>query len=134
MASIKNLLPDECTVIRDGTQRRIMGSELVPGDVLHIKMGDKLPADIRFVQVTPDGKFDRSILTGETVPVRGTVESTDSNYLETACIGLAGTHCVSGNSVGIVVSTGDNSVFGRLAKLANAPKKGMTTLEKEICK
>lgn len=132
MASIKNMLPDECIALREGRQQVILGHELVPGDVIMIRLGDKLPADVRFVQVSPDAKFDRSILTGETVPLRGMLESTHDNYLETACIGLAGTHCVSGSGVGVIVATGDNSMFGRLAKLTNSPKAGMTTLEKEI--
>jgi sodium/potassium-transporting ATPase subunit alpha len=40
--------------------------------------------------------------------------SSDPNFLETSCIGLAGTHCVAGTSVGVVVATGDNSVFGKV--------------------
>jgi sodium/potassium-transporting ATPase subunit alpha len=132
MASIKNMLPDHCHVLRDGKQQDLLGHELVPGDIIIIRLGDKLPADVRFVQVSTDAKFDRSILTGETVPLRAALESTDDNYLETACIGLAGTHCVSGNGIGVVVATGDNSMFGRLAKLTNSPKQGLTTLEKEI--
>lgn len=132
MASIKNLLPDHCVVLRDGRHQELVGHELVPGDIIMIRLGDKLPADVRFVQASTDAKFDRSILTGETLPLRATLESTDDNYLETACIGLAGTHCVSGNGIGVVVATGDNSTFGRLAKLTNSPKQGLTTLEKEI--
>lgn len=65
MASIKNMLPDECQVIRDGAQMTMFASELVPGDVLLVKAGNKLPADIRFTQVSSDVKLDRSILTGE---------------------------------------------------------------------
>lgn len=126
------MLPDECTVIRDGSPVRIMGPDIVPGDIIRIKMGDKLPADVRFIEVSPDARYDRAILTGETVPLRATVESTDSNFLETACIGLAGTHCVAGSSIGVVVAIGDNSVFGKLAKLTNHPKTGITTLEREI--
>lgn len=71
-------------------------------------------------------------LVGETVPMRGVVESQEKNYLETPCIGMAGTHCVSGTALGLVVATGDNSVFGRLAKLTSTPKTGLTLLEKEI--
>lgn len=66
------------------------------------------------------------------MPINGTVDSTDDNYLETRCIGLQGTHCVSGNATGIVVSTGDSTVFGRIAKLSSEPKTGLTTLEKEV--
>ncbi|KAI9829584.1 MAG: hypothetical protein M1819_006089 [Sarea resinae] len=132
MNSISNMLPDSCLAVRDGNQRQLFGAELVPGDLINIRMGDKLPVDIRFVQVSADAKLDRSILTGEALPIRGTVDSTDNNYLETACIGLAGTHCVSGSCVGVVVATGDRSVFGRIAKLTSAPKTGLTTLEREI--
>ena len=45
---------------------------------------------------------------------------------------MQGTHCISGSAIGVVVSTGDTTVFGRIAKLTNAPKTGMTPLEKEV--
>jgi sodium/potassium-transporting ATPase subunit alpha len=69
---------------------------------------------------------------GESAPLPGTVDSTDDNYLETRCIGLQGTHCVSGSGIGVVVSTGDSTVFGKIAKMTNTPKRGMTTLEREV--
>lgn len=75
MSSIKTMLPEECLLLRDGTKQHHPGADIVPGDVLYLKMGDKLSADVRFVEVSPDAKFDRSILTGETVPLRGTVDS-----------------------------------------------------------
>lgn len=68
------------------------------------------------LQVSSDVRFDRSVLTGETMPLLGSIDSTDNNYLETACIGFAGTHCVSGSAVGVVVSTGDKTVFGRVSR------------------
>lgn len=69
---------------------------------------------------------------GESLPLSGMVDNTDENYLETKCIGLQGIHCISGSGLGIVVATGDTAVFGRIAKLTNAPKTGMTTLEREV--
>ncbi|KAF2763245.1 P-type ATPase-like protein [Pseudovirgaria hyperparasitica] len=132
MASITSMIPDEAIVLRDGQQIRIAGSEIVPGDIIYLRLGNKLPADVRYVHVSADAKFDRSVLTGETVPIRGSTVSTDDNFLETACIGMAGTHCVSGEATGVVVATGDNSVFGRLAKLTSAPNTGLTNLEREI--
>lgn len=66
------------------------------------------------------------------MPLTATVDATDSNYLETKNIGLQGTHCVSGTCTGVVVATGNRTVFGRIAKLTNEPKKGMTTLEREV--
>ena len=65
MASITTMLPDSCLLLRDGTQQTIMAPEVVPGDVLFIKAGNKLPADVRLVECSSDAKFDRSILTGK---------------------------------------------------------------------
>jgi sodium/potassium-transporting ATPase subunit alpha len=69
---------------------------------------------------------------GESLPYPSTVENTDENFLETKCIGLQGTHCISGSGLGVVVGTGDKTVFGRIAKLTNEPKTGFTPLEKEV--
>jgi sodium/potassium-transporting ATPase subunit alpha len=65
MASITTMLPDNCLVLRDGAQITVVASEIVPGDILYIRAGNKLPADVRFVEMSSDAKFDRSILTGE---------------------------------------------------------------------
>lgn len=132
MASIKNMIPNECLVIRDGVQVTVMAADIVPGDILLIKAGNKLPADVRFTKVSSDAKFDRSILTGESVALAALVNCTDSNYLETKNIGLQGTHCSSGTCTGIVVATGNRTVFGRIAKLTNEPKKGLSPLEREV--
>ncbi|CAM1502313.1 Fc.00g042970.m01.CDS01 [Cosmosporella sp. VM-42] len=132
MASIKTMLPEYCQVIRNGQEETLFADQIVPGDILLIKAGNKLPADVRFIKTSSDAKLDRSILTGESLPLAATIDSTDDNYLETRCIGLQGTHCISGTCTGVVVATGDNTIFGRIAKLTNEPKKGMTTLEKEV--
>ncbi len=132
MASITGMLPDESFVLRDGNRVELLATEIVPGDILYIKSGNKLPADVRFAEVSSDAKFDRSILTGESAPIPGSVQSTDLNYLETHNIGMQGTHCISGSALGICVSTGDKTVFGKIAKLTNTPKTGMTLLQKEI--
>lgn len=132
MSSITRMLPEECMILRGGSQQRADGRDVVPGDILRITIGNKLPADVRFLEVSSDARFDRSILTGEPAPLLGSVESTDDNYLETANIGLAGTHCVSGSAWGLILETGDRTVFGRIAKLTSTPKTGMSPLQKEI--
>lgn len=65
MASITTMLPENCLVKREGYQVEIRAEDIVPGDVLYIKAGNKLPADVRFVEISSDAKFDRSILTGK---------------------------------------------------------------------
>lgn len=64
MASITTMLPDNCLVLRNGAQVTVVASDIVPGDILYIKSGNKLPADVRFIEISSDAKFDRSILTG----------------------------------------------------------------------
>lgn len=132
MKSITGMLPENCLVLRDGHQMETTAPEIVPGDVIYIKSGNKLPADVRFIEVSSDSKFDRSVLTGESLPINGSIECTDANYLETKNIGLQGTHMVSGSGLAVVVATGDRTVFGRIAKLTNRPKTGLTTLQKDI--
>lgn len=81
MSSIKNLMPDDCLVLRDGVRKEMVATELVPGDILFVRLGDKLPADVRYIEVSPDAKFDRSILTGEVDPLRAVVDSVEKNYV-----------------------------------------------------
>lgn len=64
MASITTMLPDHCIILRDAVQATVLASDIVPGDILYIKAGNKLPADVRLIEVSSDVKFDRSILTG----------------------------------------------------------------------
>ncbi|KAL5119505.1 hypothetical protein ACEQ8H_002570 [Pleosporales sp. CAS-2024a] len=132
MASIGTMLPDQCIVIRNGSHSSISALDLVPGDVIVIKQGNKLPADVRLVEVSSDAMFDRAILTGESEPVPAAVDSTEDNYLETNNIGLQGTHCISGSCLGVCVATGDSTIFGRIAKLTSDPKTATTPLQKEI--
>ncbi|KAH7119956.1 hypothetical protein B0J11DRAFT_72809 [Dendryphion nanum] len=132
MASIGTMLPDQCLVVRNGQQVAISALDLVPGDVVVIKQGNKLPADVRFVEVSSDAMFDRAILTGESEPVPAEVDVTEENYLETHNIGLQGTHCISGSCLGVCVAIGDKTIFGRIAKLTSEPKTGRTPLQKEI--
>lgn len=132
MSSIKDMLPEHCQVMRDGQVAELAAEDLVPGDIVLVKAGNKLPADMRFIEVSPETKFDRSVLTGESRPIAATVDSSDENYLETHNIGLQGTHCIIGSATGVVVATADRTVFGRIATLTNEPKTQMTTLEREV--
>ncbi|KAH0036758.1 cation-transporting ATPase pacL, partial [Aureobasidium melanogenum] len=132
MASINTMLPDQAMVLREGNWSSVEGTKLVPGDVIKISMGNKVPADVRFFDVSSDARLDRSILTGEVKPLVATIKSTDTNFLETANIGLAGTNCTTGTLYGVIINTGDNTVFGKTARLTSHAKQGLTPLQKEI--
>ncbi|SPO23940.1 probable K, P-type ATPase (mediates high-affinity potassium or sodium uptake) [Ustilago trichophora] len=131
MDSIAGMLPDAVTAIRDGSHSSIQAPDLVQGDIVVVSLGNKIAADLRLISCS-EAKFDRSVVTGEAEAIAGTVDMTDENYLETRNIALAGTSCVSGSAIGVVVATGDNTVFGRIAAMTNRPKAGLTTLEREV--
>jgi len=111
---------------------RLPATELVFGDIVTITLGSKVPADLRLVEVSSDLRFDRSILTGESNAIPGTVECTDPNFMESRNIALQGTLCTSGSGIGVCVGLGDGTVFGRIAKQATSERPARTTLEVEI--
>ncbi|KAI8328575.1 hypothetical protein BC941DRAFT_444686 [Chlamydoabsidia padenii] len=132
MKSILNLLPSECLVVRDGAVRTMSASKLVVGDIVQIKLGDKVPADLRLIQVSNDLKFDRAVLTGESDAVEGSCTCNDDNFLESQNIALMGTHVVNGNATGVVILTGNNTVMGRINRLTSAAKEKVTLIQQEI--
>ncbi|GAA6003245.1 cation-translocating P-type ATPase [Rhodotorula paludigena] len=132
MSSIASVLPTTVVVRRDGLLHNLSASDVVKGDVVLVKMGDKIPADLRLIETSPDLQLDRSILTGESIPVGGCVDKTDDNFMETRNIALQGTLCTEGTGVGIVVGCGDLTVFGRIAKAAGRSRPVRSTLEVEI--
>ena len=65
MNSIKTLIAENATVLRDGEQQTISAKDVVVGDLVLLSMGDRVPADVRLVKASSDLRFDRSLLTGE---------------------------------------------------------------------
>lgn len=131
MEKFKNFLPPTALVHRDGALAEVNASELVVGDVIHVKLGDKIPADIRIVS-TQKLKVDNSSLTGESEPIGRTIDMTDENPLETRNLAFFGTLAIDGTATGVVVNTGDRTVFGRIAGLAAGSLTEETTLQREI--
>lgn len=131
MKSINNMIPLEVKVIRNNEVVSLKSEELVPGDTILIEPFTKVAADVRIFELK-GLVFDRSILTGETIPCPGKVISSNPNYLESESIAMQGTFCIGGHGRGVVVSTGDYTIFGEIAKLSSAPKKKLTTLQIEL--
>ncbi|KAJ9120086.1 hypothetical protein QFC22_002984 [Naganishia vaughanmartiniae] len=132
MSSIKEMLPAEVEILRNGERTSVEPKNLVLGDMVYVKLGNKVAADLRLVSISADLKFDKSILTGESKEIAGSVEATSENFLESHNIALQGSSCVGGSGLGIVVQTGDSTVFGRIAKLSTGDAPGITTLQREI--
>ncbi len=131
MKSIKNMLPTEALVIRNGVEKKIPAEELVVGDLCLLSYGTKVPADIRLT-VTQDIKFDKSMLTGESEAIEGTVECTDERYVESKNIAYMTTLITNGQGRGIVIETGDQTMMGSIASLTSQTSDKKSTLQKEL--
>ncbi|XP_029580664.1 sodium/potassium-transporting ATPase subunit alpha-2-like isoform X2 [Salmo trutta] len=131
MDSFKNMVPQQALVIREGEKMTINAELLVRGDLVEIKGGDRIPADLRVVSAA-GCKVDNSSLTGESEPQTRTTEFTHENPLETRNIAFFSTNCVEGTAQGVVVGTGDHTVMGRIATLASGLETGQTPINMEI--
>ena len=131
MESFKNLVPQYALCRRDGEKVTITAGELTLGDIVEVKFGDRIPADIRVLEAR-GFKVDNSSLTGESEPQARSPEFTHENPLETKNIGFFSTNAVEGTCVGMVVNIGDNTVMGRIAGLASGLDSGETPIAKEI--
>ncbi|GFP54967.1 hypothetical protein ACSS6W_002877 [Trichoderma asperelloides] len=132
MNSIIDLLPSDALVCRDGQLMKLKATELVSGDIVHLQIGNKVPADMRIINHSGDLRFDRAILTGESDEIDASVDQTEENFLESRNIALMGTLVVNGSGVGVVVLTGPRSVMGRIAKATASAEERPTLIQKEI--
>merc|ERR1711953_570245 len=131
MESFKNLVPQYAVVRRNGEKITVKAAELTLGDIVEIKFGDRVPADLRVIEAR-GFKVDNSSLTGESEPQTRSPEFTNENPLETRNLAFFSTNAVEGTCVGMVVNIGDNTVMGRIAGLASGLEGGQTPIAKEI--
>merc|ERR1711992_418904 len=131
MESFKNLVPQYALVRRDGEKISISAAELTLGDIVEVKFGDRVPADLRVLEAR-GFRVDNSSLTGESEPQARTPEFTHDNPLETKNLAFFSTNAVEGTAVGMVVNIGDNTVMGRIAGLASGLESDETPIAKEI--
>lgn len=114
---LKKYITDKIRTIRDGKEVEIPSDELMPGDIIKIYPGDRIPADVRFIN-TENLTIDESILTGESAPVQKTVEPITQekiNVFKAANIGFNGTTVLNGKGIGVVFAIGNTSYFGSIA-------------------
>ena len=131
MESFKNMVPKQALVIRDGQKELMLAREIVRGDIIEVKGGDQIPADLRIIQ-SNGMKVDNSSLTGESEPQARDAEDSDTTVLEAKNIAFFSTNCVEGSARGIVIRCGDDTVMGRIAALASNVDSGETPIAQEI--
>ncbi len=116
---------------RDGKRKEIAAVDLVPGDIVDINNGDNIPADVVLIKCS-EMKVDNSSLTGESEELPRKLEDPDQNIFESHNVAFFGTSCTSGSGVGIVIKTGDSTIIGEIANLAQSAEVTESTLSKEI--
>uniref|UniRef100_A0A8C2TCV5 H(+)/K(+)-exchanging ATPase n=1 Tax=Coturnix japonica TaxID=93934 RepID=A0A8C2TCV5_COTJA len=131
MASFSKMIPQQALVIRDGEKKEMPADQLVVGDIVEIKGGDRIPADIRLI-AAQGCKVDNSSLTGESEPQTRSPDFSNENPLETRNIAFFSTNCVEGTATGIVINTGDRTIIGRIASLASGVGNEKTPIAIEI--
>lgn len=133
--ALKRMTVPEALVIRDGKRKKIKSTQLVPGDIVLLEVGDRIPADLRLVEVT-DLSIQESILTGESEPVEKTNQVIDNQgevpLGDRLNMAYMGTTAIAGRGRGLVIATGMNTEIGHIAGMLQEQKKEPTPLQRKL--
>ena len=117
---LQGMITTKLDVIRNDVELEVDIEELVPGDIVKLASGDMIPGDVRFIE-TKDLFIDQSQLTGESNPVeKFTTSETNVGVTDLANIGFMGSNIVSGSAKAIILTTGEDTYFGSMAKSLNS--------------
>ncbi|MDB9528668.1 cation-transporting P-type ATPase [Oscillatoria sp. CS-180] len=135
IASLSKAVTTEASVLRDGQPLRIPSQELVPGDVVLLASGDKVPADLRLLKVR-NLQVDESALTGEAVPVEKSVQPLppDTPLAERHNMAYAGSFVTFGQGTGLVVATANATEMGQISQSMERQVPLMTPLTRKFAK
>jgi sodium/potassium-transporting ATPase subunit alpha len=130
--SLRKLLPSDVSAVRDGRSAQVDSGDLVPGDVIVLAAGDRVPADCRLIEAF-DVRVDMSTVTGETRPMsRQADPDAADDVLHSRNVALAGTSLVAGRAIGVVFATGMRTEFGQIARLAQTASEPLSPIQREI--
>ncbi len=131
--ALAKAMTSETTVMRDGERRRLNSKSLVPGDIVILQSGDKVPADLRLIR-TRELQVDESALTGESVPVQKeqTVLDAEMGVGDRRNMAYSSTLVTYGGGQGVVVSTGDDTEIGKINELIASADVLETPLTQKI--
>ncbi len=134
LEALKKMTVPESLVIRDGKQKKVQSYQLVPGDIVLLDSGDRIPADLRVSEAT-DMSVQESVLTGESEPVEQNTEPIDAEDVslgDRINIVYMGTVVTAGRGKGIVVATGMATEMGQIAGMLQEQKQELTPLQKKL--
>ncbi|MBX7146074.1 MAG: HAD-IC family P-type ATPase [Alphaproteobacteria bacterium] len=118
LRAVRDLLIANATVLRDGQTHVLPAAQLVPGDIVIITAGDKVPADLRLI-MAHNLRTQESILTGESLDIKKTTQPVNQDTIlsERSCMAYSGTFITTGQAKGLVVATGVHTEVGRISNL-----------------
>jgi magnesium-transporting ATPase (P-type) len=133
LESIRTMLSAEARTVRGGEPRMIPAQELVPGDIVLLESGDRIPADLRLADAK-NLRTEEAALTGESVPADKTTDPVSANAAvgDRECMAFSGTMVVSGRATGVVVATGSKTELGRINQLLASVSALETPLLRQI--
>lgn len=133
LAHLKSYIRERTRVFRNGQEIEIDAEELVPGDIIHLAQGDRVPADCRLTYLN-DFLVDEAILTGESLPVAKTTEPSSFKAVlaDRHSMVFSGTLVVQGFANAVVCATGGETELGRIASFVAAAEKEKTPLQRAI--
>jgi Ca2+-transporting ATPase len=135
LEALKKLTAPKARVLRNGKEELIPSREVVPGDILLLEAGDRLSADGRLLEVV-ELKTDEAVLTGESIPVNKElgIIKTELSLAERENMVFTATHITYGRGKAVVVTTGMNTEFGKIAEMVQATEEEETPLQKKLDK
>lgn len=133
LEAIRDMLSLKATVLRAGHRSLVPADMLVPGDIVSIQSGDKVPADLRLVE-TRNLSVDEAVLTGESMPVVKSTAPTDVDLpiADRSCMAYSGTLVASGQGLGLVVATGPTTEIGRISAMLAEVRTLTTPLVRQM--
>jgi P-type Ca2+ transporter type 2C len=134
MESLRSLTAPEARVLREGLEQRIPADEVVPGDIILLEAGDRIPADVRWIQAV-NIQVEESALTGESHPVSKSISPLIDELTPMADrrnMGYMGTSVVNGRGAGVVVATGMDTEMGVIAGMIQSVEEEETPLQKRL--
>jgi magnesium-transporting ATPase (P-type) len=133
LGALSGMLSSEATVTRDGQKQTIPAEDLVPGDIVHLQSGDKVPADLRILE-SRSLRVEEAALTGESLPVEKSPDPVDESTLlgDRKSMAFSGTIVNYGQATGVVVATGAHTEIGRINALVSAAPSLTTPLLRQV--
>jgi magnesium-transporting ATPase (P-type) len=133
LEAIRGMIDPEATVRRGGAKTRVPADEVVPGDIVLIEAGDRVPADLRLLRAK-NLKLDEAALTGESVPVDKHIEAIEpaAELGDRSSMAFSGTFVAAGQGVGVVVATATRTELGRISGMLSRVVELKTPLIRQM--